>query len=323
MYAAKARGGDGHATYEARLYEATVARMEAKADLQGALERGELSVAYQPIVDMESGLITGAEALMRWDHPDKGSIPPAEFIPLAEENGLIVELGRWILETACRQTKLWQDETGRSDLSISVNLSGRQISDPDLVSDVARALSTSGLDPACLTLEITETSLVRDVEATVAAFRALKSLGIRLAIDDFGTGYSSLSYLRQFPIDTLKIDRSFVAALDEGVESSALVRSILDLSETLRLETVAEGIETDEQRRALESLGATHGQGFLFARPMAPTEMAGLLALGEAPISPTASNGVGRPTAAGATRRSTTRSRTATTDRPAQHEVRS
>jgi diguanylate cyclase (GGDEF)-like protein/PAS domain S-box-containing protein len=281
MYAAKARGGDGHATYEARLYEATVARMESKADLHGALERGELQVAYQPIVDMETGAITGAEALMRWDHPQRGAIPPAEFIPLAEESGLIIELGRWILEAACQQTRRWQDETGRPDFSISVNLSGRQIADPGLVGDVARALASSGLEPSCLTLEITETTLVADVDATVAAFRALKELGIRLAIDDFGTGYSSLSYLRQFPIDILKIDRSFVASLDEGSDSSALVRSILNLSATLRLDTVAEGIETPEQRRALESLGATRGQGYLFARPMAPSEMGGLLAVGD------------------------------------------
>jgi diguanylate cyclase (GGDEF)-like protein/PAS domain S-box-containing protein len=280
MYAAKARGGDGHATYEARLYEATVARMEAKADLQGALERGELQVAYQPIVDMETGGITGAEALMRWDHPHRGPIPPSDFIPLAEESGLIVELGRWILETACRQTREWQEATGRADLTISVNLSGRQIADEDLVGDVASVLVTTGLDPACLTLEITETTLVRDIETTIAAFRALKALGVRLAIDDFGTGYSSLSYLRQFPIDILKIDRSFVASLDEGSDSSALVRSILNLSTTLRLDTVAEGIETAEQWHALESLGATRGQGYLFARPMAPTEMGGMLAAG-------------------------------------------
>jgi EAL domain-containing protein (putative c-di-GMP-specific phosphodiesterase class I) len=271
MYAAKARGGDGHAMYEARLYEATVARMEAKADLQGALERGELRVAYQPIVDMESGSILGAEALMRWEHPERGPIPPSEFIPLAEESGLIIELGRWILETACRQTREWQRLSGRADLTISVNLSGRQIADADLVGDVGRVLATTGLEPACLTLEITETTLVRDVETTIAAFRALKALGVRLAIDDFGTGYSSLSYLRQFPIDVLKIDRSFVASLDEGNDSSALVRSILNLSATLRLDTVAEGIETQEQRHALESLGATRGQGYLFARPMAPT----------------------------------------------------
>ncbi len=280
MYAAKARGGDGHATYDASLYEATVARMESKADLQGALERGELQVAYQPIVDMETAEVTGAEALMRWMHPTRGSIPPSDFIPLAEESGLIVELGRWILETACRQAREWQLQSGRSDLTISVNLSGRQIGDADLVGDVARILATTGLDPACLTLEITETTLVRDVETTVGVFRALKGLGVRLAIDDFGTGYSSLSYLRQFPIDILKIDRSFVASLDEGTESSALVRSILNLSATLRLDTVAEGIETAEQRKALESLGATRGQGFLFARPMDPDEMAAMLADG-------------------------------------------
>jgi diguanylate cyclase (GGDEF)-like protein/PAS domain S-box-containing protein len=280
MYAAKSRGGDGHATYEASLSEATVARMESKADLQGALERGELDVAYQPIVDIGSGAVTGTEALMRWQHPDRGLIPPSEFIPLAEENGLILELGRWILEMACRQTKAWQDEAGRADLTVSVNLSGRQIADSDLVGDVARVLASSGLDPACLTLEITESVLVRDIEATVAAFRALKRLGIRLAIDDFGTGYSSLSYLRQFPIDILKIDQSFVASLEEGAESSALVRSILNLSATLHLDTVAEGIETAEQRSALESLGANRGQGYLFARPMNATNLGSLLATG-------------------------------------------
>jgi EAL domain-containing protein (putative c-di-GMP-specific phosphodiesterase class I) len=182
---------------------------------------------------------------------------------------------------------------------------------------------SSGLDPACLTLEITETTLVRDVESTVAAFRALKTLGIRLAIDDFGTGYSSLSYLRQFPIDTLKIDRSFVAALDDGADSNALVRSILDLSETLRLDTVAEGIETDEQRRALESLGATRGQGYLFARPMGPTEMAGLLADGGVPASADGSASPARSSTTDPTRRRTGRSRAVNPDRSTQHEVRS
>ncbi len=321
MYAAKARGGDGHATYDASLYEATVARMESKADLQGALERGELEVAYQPIVDMETAEVTGAEALMRWMHPVRGPIPPSDFIPLAEESGLIVELGRWILETACRQARTWQMQTGRPDLTISVNLSGRQIADADLVSDVARILATTRLTPACLTLEITETTLVRDVDTTVAVFRALKALGVRLAIDDFGTGYSSLSYLRQFPIDILKIDRSFVASLDEGTESSALVRSILNLSATLRLDTVAEGIETPEQRRALESLGATRGQGFLFARPMDPAAMAAMLAGGVSPPTAAQTPETTRPTTRpGAGRR--TRA-TASAARPGpQHEVR-
>ncbi len=277
MYAAKARGGECHVTYEAELYDATVARMELKADLQGALERGELHVAYQPIVDIDSGAMSGSEALMRWDHPQRGPVPPTEFIPLAEENALILDLGRWILETACRQTREWQKQTGRPDLTVSVNLSGRQIADVGLVADVSRVLATTGLDPRCLTLEITETVLIQDVEATVGAFRALKALGIRLAIDDFGTGYSSLSYLRQFPIDILKIDRSFVASLDGTSESNALVRSIINLSSTLRLDTVAEGIETSQQRDVLHGLGAQRGQGHLFARAMGPAQLLDVL----------------------------------------------
>jgi diguanylate cyclase (GGDEF)-like protein/PAS domain S-box-containing protein len=276
MYAAKARGGDCHVTYEAQLQGPTVARMELKADLRGALERGELHIEYQPIVELDSGAITGSEALMRWDHPAHGPVPPIEFIPLAEENGVILELGRWILESACRQTKAWQVETGAS-LTVSVNVSGRQMADSAFVADVGRALSVSGLDPHNLTLEITESVLIHDVEATVAAFRALKLLGIRLAIDDFGTGYSSLSYLRQFPIDILKVDRSFVASLDGSSDAGALVRSILNLSATLRLDTVAEGIETSVQRDALQGLGAQRGQGYLFARPMRPDDLRDLL----------------------------------------------
>ena len=280
MYAAKARGGNCHVTYDPQLYDATVARMELKADLGLALERGELHVAYQPIVELDSGVITGSEALMRWSHPERGEISPMEFIPLAEESGVILDLGRWILETACRQTRIWQEETGRTALTISVNVSGRQMADADLVDDVGRVLSVSGLDPQCLTLEITESVLVLDVDATLATFRALKSLGIRLAIDDFGTGYSSLSYLRQFPVDILKVDRSFVASLDGGNDSMALVRSIVSLSSTLRLDTVAEGIETAEQRQVLRGLGAQHGQGHLFARAMQPRELGDLLVRG-------------------------------------------
>jgi diguanylate cyclase (GGDEF)-like protein/PAS domain S-box-containing protein len=278
MYAAKASGGHRHVTYEPQLYDATVARMELKADLRGAMERGELHIAYQPIVDLESAAITGSEALMRWNHPEHGPVPPMEFIPLAEENGLILDLGRWIIETACHQTRAWQEATGRVGLTISVNLSGRQILDPDLVTDVRRILSESGLAPRNLTLEMTESVLVQDVEATVSTLGALKALGVRLAIDDFGTGYSSLSYLRQFPIDILKIDRSFITSLDGSKDSMALVRSILNLSSTLRLDTVAEGIEESEQREVLRGLGAQQGQGYLFARPMGPDDLGDLLA---------------------------------------------
>ena len=278
MYAAKAAGGHRHVTYVAQVYDATITRMELKADLRGALERGELHVAYQPIVDLASGRITGSEALMRWDHPVHGPIPPVDFIALAEESGLILELGRWILTTACEQTRAWQAASGSASLTVSVNLSGRQILDRDLVADVRRILAETGLPPGDLTLEMTESVLVQDVEATVSTLQALKALGVRLAIDDFGTGYSSLSYLRQFPIDILKIDRSFVASLDGGKDSTALVRSILDLSSTLRLDTVAEGIEESEQRDILHSLGARHGQGYLFARPMGPDDLDDLLA---------------------------------------------
>jgi predicted signal transduction protein with EAL and GGDEF domain len=290
MYAAKARGGNRHVTYEPQLYNATIERMELKADLRLALERGELHVAYQPVVELDTGAITGSEALMRWQHPERGNIPPSDFIPLAEESGAILDLGRWILETACRQTRAWQAETGRTDLTVSVNVSGRQLVDPNLVEDVARVVSATGLDPESLTLEITESVLVLNVEETVATLRALKALGIRLAIDDFGTGYSSLSYLRQFPVDILKVDRSFVASLDGGTDSVALVRSIVSLSSTLRLDTIAEGIETSEQRQVLRGLGTRHGQGYLFARPMGPGELGDLLAHGAA-SGPTLSAG--------------------------------
>ncbi len=278
MYAAKAAGGHRHVTYEPQLYDATVARMDLKADLRGALERGELDIAYQPIVDLASAAITGSEALMRWNHPKHGPVAPMEFIPLAEESGIIQELGRWILDSACRQTRGWQEATGRNELTVSVNLSGLQILDAGLVDDVQRALIDSGLAPSSLTLEMTESVLVQDVEATISTLRALKELGVRLAIDDFGTGYSSLSYLRQFPIDILKIDRSFIASLDGSKDSMALVRSILNLSSTLRLETVAEGIEESDQREVLRGLGAHQGQGYLFARPMAAGDLGDVLA---------------------------------------------
>ena len=277
MYAAKAQGGDRHVTYEPVLYDATVDRMELKADLRGALERGELHVAYQPIVDLTTGSIVGTEALMRWAHPDRGVVPPIDFIPLAEESGQILGLGRWILETACRDTRAWQKLRGQAELTVSVNLSGRQIADPNLVLNVQEVLAATGLEPHRLVLEITESVLVQDSDESMTALRALKALGVRLAIDDFGTGYSSLSYLRQFPIDILKIDRSFVTSLDGTKDSAALVRSILDLSRTLRLGTVAEGVEVAEQRDVLRGLGAEHAQGYLFARPMAATAIDALL----------------------------------------------
>lgn len=299
MYAAKAGGGGQQLTYEAQLYDSTVARMELKADLRGAIERGELHVAYQPIVDLATRRIVGAEALGRWTHPTRGPIPPLEFIPLAEESGRILDLGRWILEAACRQSRAWQTALDLPGLSISVNLSGRQLAADSLVADVARVLADTGLQAGSLTLEITESVLVEDVGAAIEALKALKALGVRIAVDDFGTGYSSLSYLRQFPVDALKVDRSFVVGLggSGASDASGLVRSILNLCSTLGLEAVAEGIETPEQREALLRLGTRLGQGYLFARPMTAEALGDLLARG-GPLDVATGEAFARPGAA-------------------------
>jgi EAL domain-containing protein (putative c-di-GMP-specific phosphodiesterase class I) len=220
------------------------------------------------VAELGSGEVRGVEALLRWEHPRRGSIPPVQFIPLAEETGVIVPLGRWVLREACRQAAAWMALPEAQPLTVSVNLSPRQVADANLVNDVMIALRDTGLPPASLTLEITESALMQDIESTTATLAALKAIGLRLAIDDFGTGYSSLSYLRRFPVDILKIDRSFVATLDSSDTEAALVRSILSLGRTLELETIAEGIEREGQLRELQSLGAHLGQGYFFARPL-------------------------------------------------------
>ncbi|MEX2547254.1 MAG: EAL domain-containing protein [Chloroflexota bacterium] len=267
MYAAKSQGKDRLMVFQPDVHLVTIDRHQLKADLHLALDNGEFTLLYQPVVDLESTTITGVEALIRWQHPRRGLIGPTEFIPLAEESGMIVPVGRWVLAEACRQGQAWQEGAARP-LTMSVNLSARQIDDIGLIDDVAAALRDSGLDPALLTLEITESVLLSDMEVVMARLRALKSLGVRLAIDDFGTGYSSLSYLRNLPVDVLKIDRSFVAAVDSGTAERALVRSIVSLAQILGLETVAEGIEEPSQLAALRSAGAQFGQGFLFAEPL-------------------------------------------------------
>jgi len=282
MYAAKNQGKDRLTVFQPGLHDATIDRHQLKADMHAAFEGGQFSLVYQPIVELENGAITGAEALLRWRHPQRGQVGPAEFIPLAEESGLIVQLGRWVLVEACRQARAWQDQSMGS-MTISVNLSGRQLEQPDLVDDVASALAQSSLDPRLLTLEITESVLLRDVEMVIARLRALKELGVRLAIDDFGTGYSSLSYLRQFPVDVLKIDRSFVVGVDGGEAALALVRSIVSLGQTMGLVTVAEGIEDVSQLDGLRSAGARYGQGYLYARPMESWAISEILAAETAP----------------------------------------
>jgi diguanylate cyclase (GGDEF)-like protein/PAS domain S-box-containing protein len=276
MYTAKSNGKNRVEVFVPSMHEAALARLALKGDLERALERGEFAIVYQPIVNLATRRVAGVEALLRWNHPRRGVVGPMEFIPVAEETGLIVPLGRWVLEQAARQATAWDASSGH--LTVSVNVSARQIQEPAFVQEVAAILATTGLLPGRLTLELTESVLMQDVDATATTLNALKALGVRLAIDDFGTGYSSLSYLGRFPIDELKIDRSFVAAMNTGPDESALVRSIVKLGETLHLETVAEGIEQADQLAELRALGAGLGQGFLFAKPLSPEDLSLFLA---------------------------------------------
>jgi EAL domain-containing protein (putative c-di-GMP-specific phosphodiesterase class I) len=252
-------------------------RLELEADLRHAVDRGELVLHYQPIVDLRSGRVTGVEALVRWAHPTRGLLPPAAFVPLAEEQGMIGPIGRWVLEEACRQARRWPDQLpGGPALVMHGNQSGRQLHQ-ELTGEVAHALEASGLDAGALCLEITETVLMADTDASADRLRDLKGLGVRLAIDDFGTGYSSLNYLRRFPIDTLKIDKAFVDGIGLGSEDAAVAQAILNLSQTLHLEAIAEGIERPEQAAHLVAFGCHVGQGFHFSKPLAAAALGRLL----------------------------------------------
>jgi diguanylate cyclase (GGDEF)-like protein/PAS domain S-box-containing protein len=277
MYTAKSNGKNRVEVFQPSMHAAAIARLALKGDLERALEREEFALLYQPIIQLQTGQVTGVEALLRWHHPRRGVVGPTEFISVAEETGLIIPLGRWVLTEACRQAVAW-DLEARRPLRMSVNVSGRQIHQAGFTDQVAEVLASTGFDPARLTLELTESVLMQDVDVTAATLGELKRLGVRLAIDDFGTGYSSLSYLRRFPIDELKIDRSFVATVNVGPDQSALVRSILKLGDTLHLETVAEGIEQADQLHELQGLGADLGQGFYFAKPLTSEAISTLLA---------------------------------------------
>jgi diguanylate cyclase (GGDEF)-like protein len=275
MYRAKTGGRDRHAIFEPEMHEALVEQLELESDLRSALDRDEFVVHYQPIVHLATGEILGAEALVRWDHPTRGLVPPGGFIPLAEETQLIVPIGRRVLRAACEQASRWLERHG--ELTMAVNLSGTQLAQPDLVADVADALRDSGLPAQHLTLEITETVLMGDDEATMKRLRELKELGVRLAVDDFGTGYSSLQYLRDFPLDILKVAKSFVDGIADEEQGVALARAIVELGESCQLDVVGEGIELSEQREGLLELGCRLGQGFLFARPAEPQTIDALL----------------------------------------------
>jgi diguanylate cyclase (GGDEF)-like protein len=255
-----------------------VDQLTRRAELERAIERKEFVLRYQPIVDLSGQRVVGTEALLRWEHPEMGLVGPGEFIALAEATGLIVPLGDWVLTEACRQARRWRDEYPQQPVRMSVNLSARQFQQPGLAARVARVLSDAGIDAASLVLELTETMLVHDTETMLSTLSELKALGVALAIDDFGTGYSSLSYLRRFPIDILKIDKAFVDEVEAGAEQAALAEAIVRLGQTLHLQTVAEGIESEHQARALRELGCHYGQGYLFARPVTAGEIGEMLA---------------------------------------------
>ena len=278
MYEAKARGKGGHRVFEPHMRQAVVTRMELKADLRHALERGELHVRYQPYISLDDESIVGAEALLRWDHAERGLIPPVDFIPLAEEMGLIVPIGRWVLGEACGNAVEWGKRwPALGPLTLSVNVSARQLQDRRFVAEVAEIVAERGLPPERLVLELTESSLVEDPDQAVRRLRELRELGIRLALDDFGTGYSSLGYLQRYPIEILKVHRAFVAELGRDPDEAALAKAILQLARHLGMQTIAEGVEEDVQVAALRDLGCAYAQGYHFARPLTADEFGALL----------------------------------------------
>jgi len=280
MYRAKSSGKGRYRVFEPAMHADALARLELDAALRHAVDRDELVVHYQPIVDLADGTIVAVEALVRWQHPERGMVSPGEFIPIAEETGLIVDIGTWVLREACRQVASWQADAvpGEPPLLLSVNLSGRQLADPDLADLVCATVAESGLAAGALILELTETVLMQDISRSVAQLHALKAREVQIAIDDFGTGYSSLQRLQNFPIDILKIAKPFVDELADRPDRAILARAIADLSRNLALDTIAEGIEGPLQWQRLREFGCRLGQGFLFSRPLPPAELGELLA---------------------------------------------
>lgn len=269
MYKAKDYGRACYQIFDAHHDARVLHRLQLETELHHALERHEFVVHYQPLVDLNTGSVMGFEALVRWAHPQHGLISPAQFIPLAEDTGLILPLGQLVLRTACQQAHTWLAQLPANvPLRMSVNLSARQFQHTALLDDVRHALAESGLEPHRLQLEITESVVMHHASAALATLQQLKGLGVQLAIDDFGTGYSSLSYLKHFPVDTLKIDRMFVESLGRDAADAAIAQMIITLAHTLDLHTVAEGVETSAQQRALHAFGCELGQGFFFAKPL-------------------------------------------------------
>ena len=274
MYAAKAAGGGRYQIFDAAMHQRAVQRLQLESALRGAVERNEFCTHYQPVVELETGRLAGFEALIRWQHPEHGLVPPLDFIPIAEETGLIHPIGRWILRDACLQMATWNRALQPADrLSMSVNLSGHQLAEPDLVAAVVQILEDTGLDPEQLKLEITESALMADTETATERLSQLRAIGVGLSIDDFGTGYSSLSYLHRLPLTVLKIDKTFVWSMGSSARERQICRGIVSLAHDIGLSVIAEGIETPEQRQQLSELHCEYGQGYLFAKPL-PVEAA-------------------------------------------------
>jgi predicted signal transduction protein with EAL and GGDEF domain len=276
LYEAKAAGKHRVVAFRPEMHVAVRDHLQLENELRQAHTRGELYLVYQPIWDLEVDTVTGVEALLRWRHPVRGIVGPDVFIPLLEENGTIVEIGAWVLESACREVKALRDQGHQLDLS--VNVSGRQLDGPGFVHVVSEILARTGFDPNALILEVTESVIMRNPAAATSGMRRLREIGVRIAIDDFGTGYSSLALLREMPVDTLKIDRSFISAMRDSTEADALVRMLVQLGKTLGLTTIAEGIEVDEQLRHLRQETCDSGQGFLLARPLDVEDLRSFLA---------------------------------------------
>jgi diguanylate cyclase (GGDEF)-like protein/PAS domain S-box-containing protein len=279
MYHAKENGRNNFQFFKAEMNVKAVERQSLEGSLRRALERKEFLLHYQPKVNLETGEITGVEALIRWRQPDRGLVPPSQFVPIAEDCGLIIQIGSWVLREACRQARAWQD-AGLPPVPITVNVSAVEFRDKGFVESVRRTLSETGLEARYLGLELTEGVLMEDAESTASVLQELKAMGVHLAVDDFGTGYSSLSYLRQFPIDVLKIDQSFVHQITSDPDDSSIVSAIINMGKSLKHLVVAEGIETQEQRAYLQAQRCAEGQGYLFSRPLAAAQFAQLLQIG-------------------------------------------
>jgi diguanylate cyclase (GGDEF)-like protein len=279
MYRAKTEGPGRVVLFEPQMHAEALARLTLNGDLQRALTLGEFRLQYQPLIDLGSGRTVGVEALVRWQNPDRGYVSPADFVPMAEETGLIADLGRWVLNTAGRQAAVWRRT--RPELGINVNVSGRQLTDPTFAADVERMLSDTRLPPEAVTLELTESVLMTDPKIAIASLRDLQDLGVDVSIDDFGTGYSSLSYLQRLPVDELKIDRAFISRGNPTTADLAVIRTIVELARTLRLRTVVEGIETEAQRNAMRLLGCDLGQGYHLCRPVHPEDLLASLGSGD------------------------------------------